>query len=76
MNINKEISAASLPTEETQEPLVSFLYKLLRDYVTSGVVTEIVADSITGETVTFTDGNLARQAKVLAKLLTQPDRGV
>lgn len=54
--------------------LVSFLYQLMHDHVTPGVVEGIVsADAkYVGETITYTNGWLARYAEHLAKRLTAP----
>lgn len=50
--------------------LVAFLYDLLRDHVTPGVVEKIAQDA-TAETL-FTNGWLARYAEDLATRLTTP----
>lgn len=49
-------------------PLVSFLYDLMRDHVTPGVVQELVDNSPNIEIV-FTNGHLANYAKELADQL-------
>ena len=56
-------------------PLVSFLYELMRDHVTPGVVERLVKESPAGETK-FTNGHLANYAKELADRLEPPSNDV
>lgn len=55
--------------------LVSFLYDLMRDHVTPGVVEKLVLASPPGMTK-FTNGYLANYAKELAARLQLPAAGV
>lgn len=53
-------------------PLVSFLYELMRDHVSPGVLERLVRDS-PGIDTTFTNGHLARYAQDMAsRLLEKP----
>lgn len=54
------------------DPLVNFLYLLMRDEVTPGVVAKILEDSIDEETTVFTNGWLASYAGYVAKILKKP----
>lgn len=53
--------------------LASFLYQLMRDHVTPGVVEGIILDDLQyTDEITYTNGWLARYAEHLAKRLTAP----
>ena len=54
---------------KSSDPLVGFLYTLLRDHVTPGQVQELVMDSLIGEECHYTNGYLAKYATHLAKQL-------
>jgi hypothetical protein len=62
--------------ESSDEPLVSFLYELMRDHVPAGVVEQILLNSPPGRTK-FTNGYLARYAREAAYRLRpgQPEGG-
>lgn len=49
--------------------LVSFLYELMRDYLTPGEIEKIVQDSEDEPTVVYTNGWLAKYAEDLANRL-------
>ena len=53
---------------ESNDPLVSFLYSLLRDYLPAGEVEKLVQET-TKDTTVFTNGYLAEYAKDLAERL-------
>lgn len=55
--------------EISSDPLVSFLYELMRDYLPCGKVEEIMINSLDGKECLFTNGYLARYAKNIAKKL-------
>lgn len=56
---------------EIDSILVSFLYELMRDHITSGVIESIMRNSIKESKVMYTNGWLARYAEDLALRLTQ-----
>lgn len=60
-----------MDTYETHDPLVAFLYQLLRDHVTSGAVEEIMEDQKykLGSAYILSNGFLARYAKDVAMRL-------
>lgn len=49
--------------------LVSFLYELMRDHVTPGIVEELIRSSEGEPEITYTNGWLARYAEDLANRL-------
>lgn len=49
--------------------LVSFLYQLMRDHVTPGIVEEILNESIPEPNVLYTNGWLAKYAEDVANRL-------
>jgi hypothetical protein len=51
------------------DPLVGFLYDLIRGHLPAGVVEKLVMDNTTGEEMLFTNGWLANYAKDLAERL-------
>jgi hypothetical protein len=51
--------------------LVSFLYELMRDYVTPGQIEAIMANTEGDSNVTYTNGWLAKYAEDLALRLTK-----
>jgi len=53
----------------SEDPLVCFLYLLMRDSLPSGVVTAKVIESLNTDDVIFTNGYLANFAKYLASEL-------
>lgn len=56
----------------TTDPLVAFLYLLMRDHVTSGVVEEIMEDvKQDGERYMLTNGWLAKHAEFVAERLKE-----
>ena len=55
--------------ESSDDPVVSFLYELMRDHLAPGVVSTIVSNSNSKQTTNFTNGYLAKYAKFLAKEL-------
>lgn len=64
-----------MDTHETHDSLVAFLYQLLRDYVTSGAVEEILEDQKykLGSMYTLSNGFLAQYAKDVAMRLRRRD---
>ncbi len=54
-------------TVTSNDRLVSFLYILMRDHVTPGIVEEIVLKHITEDTAVFTNGWLAKYAEDVAE---------
>jgi hypothetical protein len=56
---------------EIDSILVSFLYELMRDHVTPGVIEVIMQNSIKESKVMYTNGWLAKYAEDLALRLTQ-----
>lgn len=50
--------------------LVSFLYQLMRDHVTPGVIEEVLNDSVHESDVVYTNGWLAKYAEDIAKRLS------
>lgn len=54
---------------DSDDPLVSFLYELMRDHVPVGVVEQAVSNSPPGRTVQFTNGWLASYAADVATRL-------
>lgn len=57
-------------TEESSDPLVSFLYELMRDYVPCGTIEKIM-HSCNNDRCIFTNGYLARYAKNITKRLIE-----
>lgn len=53
----------------SNDPIVSFLYLLMRDHLPLGVVAKILSDSCINEECVFTNGYLAEYAKWAAKQL-------
>lgn len=51
--------------------LVSFLYELMRDHVTPGVVQKLMAEAVENTDCQYSNGFLAQYADYLAKKLTQ-----
>ena len=64
---NEELRAASGKVDST-DPLVSFLYELMRDHLPPGIAEKIVRNSRPVPTH-FTNGYLAEYAKYLAEKL-------
>jgi hypothetical protein len=56
-------------TVASSDPLVAFLYVLLRDHLLCGEVEGILLNHVTGEETVFTNGWLAEYAKDLAARL-------
>jgi hypothetical protein len=54
--------------EESTDPLISFLYELMRDHVPCGVVEGLMTNCDNSRCI-FTNGYLARYAKNVAKRL-------
>jgi uncharacterized membrane protein len=54
---------------ESNDPLVSFLYSLMRDHLPAGVVEELVQKCSFKQTTRFTNGYLANYAMNIAKRL-------
>lgn len=59
-------------TIQIKSRLVSFLYDLLRDHLTTGELEELLQDS-TNETVSYTNGFLAQYAQYVANELCSPN---
>jgi hypothetical protein len=53
------------------EPVVSFLYELMRDHLPAGTVERIVRNSLGADRTTFTNGYLAKYAEDLADRLRE-----
>jgi hypothetical protein len=62
--------------ESSDEPLVSFLYELMRDHIPVGIVEKVLLNSPPGRTK-FTNGYLAQYAREVAYRLRpgQPEVG-
>ena len=58
---------------KSEDPLVSFLYELMRDHLPVGTVETLVDQNIWPNHVIFTNGFLANYAKNLAKILRGKD---
>lgn len=56
-------------TIKSNDPLVCFLYLLMRDHVPVGTITKIVTASIEDEEMVYTNGFLANFAKYTAEQL-------
>lgn len=56
----------------SEDPLVTFLYILMRDHLPAGVVEEIVERHTYHEDMKYTNGWLAEYAKDLAARLKKP----
>lgn len=56
---------------QDDSPLVSFLYELMRDYITPGKLEEMVRDCTQPQCIVFTNGFLAKYAQDLAKRLNE-----
>jgi len=55
----------------SEDPLVSFLYILMRDHLPTGVVEGIMKDHVPDQVVKFTNGWLANYAKDIAERLKE-----
>lgn len=55
----------------SDDNLVSFLYELMRDHVTPGVVEQVMRNSVARINVDYTNGWLAEYAKYIAERLRQ-----
>lgn len=58
---------------ESQDPLVSFLYELMRDHVQPGTVESIMKNTPTNTLTKFTNGWLAKYAEDVASRLRKAD---
>lgn len=58
-------------TEKSADPLVSFLYNLMRDHLPAGAVEGIMLDTYPDRVSVFTNGWLARYAKDVATRLRE-----
>lgn len=66
----------ALPKHETMDRLTSFLYVLMRDHLTPGVVTEVAIDSHIGEGPhVLSNGYLAKFAEHLSHMIKEPIEG-
>lgn len=61
MTTNEDIAQRS-GTVEYQDQLTSFLYELMRDHLTPGVIEKIVRNSESQDTTKYSNGWLAKYA--------------
>lgn len=59
---------------KSSDPLVLFLYHLMRDHLPTGVVADLCRESLQHQHTTYTNGWLANYAKTLAAAIGQGER--
>jgi hypothetical protein len=70
MEEENRLLAERTGTTKMNSKLVSFLYDLMRDYVTVGQIHRLVSNA-QEQPVTYTNGHLARYAQYVASRLTK-----
>lgn len=65
---------ASSGAVNSSDPLVLFLYLLMRDHLPTGVVAEICRESLKYSNTSYTNGWMANYAKTLAAAIGQGER--
>ena len=65
----REKNSSGMRRKSTKDPLVSFLYELMRDHVTPGVVEKVMSQTVPFTEHRLTNGYLADYAEDVAKRL-------